>query len=118
MRLRSPGAASESALPVYDLIKDQVSRGVVELCVNETFGSLCDSGWDDEDGSVVCKQLGFSQHGAIHLNGHLFTGFTSSSVREGSYSCAGSESKLEMCAYQSATTCTQLVGAAVVCQGE
>ena len=93
-----------------------MSRGVVELCVNSDFGSLCDNGWDDQDASVVCRQLGFSPHGAIHLT--AVNGFTSSSIRHGSYRCVGTESELQSCAYQPAATCDGIQGAAVVCQGK
>ena len=64
VRLQNPDASSESQLPSYDLIKDQVSRGIVEVCVNQSYSTiLLDSFWSDEDATVVCKQLGFSQYG-------------------------------------------------------
>ena len=64
IRLQNPDASSESQLPSYDLIKDQVSRGIVEVCINQSYSTiLMDSFWSDEDASVICKQLGFSQHG-------------------------------------------------------
>ena len=64
VRLQNPDASSESQLPSYDLIKDQVSRGIVEVCVNQSYSTvLLDSFWSDNDATVVCKQLGFSQYG-------------------------------------------------------
>ena len=64
VRLQNPDASSESQLPSYDLIKDQVSRGIVEVCVNHSYSTiLLDSFWNDEDATVVCKQLGFSRYG-------------------------------------------------------
>ena len=64
VRLENPDAPSESLLPSYDLIKDQVSRGIVEVCTNQSYGTvLMDSFWSDEDASVICKQLGFSEYG-------------------------------------------------------
>ena len=64
VRLQNPDASSESQLPSYDLIKDQVSRGIVEVCINQSYSTvLLDSFWSDDDATVVCKQLGFSQYG-------------------------------------------------------
>ena len=34
--------------------------GRVELCVNNSWGGVCGSGWDDSDAAVVCRQIGFS----------------------------------------------------------
>ena len=66
MRLHNPDASSDSQLPAYDLIKDEVSRGIVEVCINQSYITIfMDSYWSDEDASVICKQLGFSQYGGL-----------------------------------------------------
>ena len=38
-----------------------VAAGRVEVCVLETWRTICDNQWGLEDASVVCKQLGFSR---------------------------------------------------------
>ena len=34
--------------------------GQVELCINNTYGAVCDDFWDEVDATVACLQLGFS----------------------------------------------------------
>ena len=57
----SSGVCNESDVRLVDGSNEMEGR--VEICIGETWGTVCDSLWTSQDANVVCNQLGYSKVG-------------------------------------------------------
>ena len=93
--------------------------GQVGVCINNTYGIICDHFWDELDAQVVCRQLNLDNSGhAIPLTGTYFENGTvldviafSTNVR-----CTGNETFINDCAMILNTNCDLSQVAGVICQ--
>ena len=115
-------------------------EGRVEVCINNQWGTVCDSSWDSTDATTVCKQLGYAYTGSEYHNpsareryviSHVIIagGIAFSNAQYGAgtgpiflnnVQCTSSKSTLLLCASDpilSVSTCTHSRDAGVRCEG-
>ncbi|XP_064405891.1 uncharacterized protein LOC135350948 isoform X5 [Halichondria panicea] len=80
------------------------NEGRIEICINNEWGTVCDDSWDSADVTVVCRQLGYSDSGAVAFSSAHFGAGTGSIFLDG-VSCAGTESRLVDCPKNSIVIC-------------
>ena len=112
-----------------------LDEGRVELCYNNAWGTICDDGFDENDANVVCRQLGYPDHGKHSLLALIMINVTctfifvsldatprlsayfgsgSGSILRQYLRCTGSESRLVDCP-TSSSSCSHSEDAGVTC---
>ena len=74
-------------------------EGRVEIMYQGIWGTICDDGWDDNDATVVCRELGLLNGTAKRQVQH---GSDTGPVWLSQVSCLGNESKLSHCMHNGA----------------
>ena len=47
--------------------------GTIEICLNSSWGTICDDSWVTSNAKVACRQLGFSDRGISYMSTHRYT---------------------------------------------
>eukprot|EP00118_Oscarella_pearsei_P016632 m.160770 g.160770 ORF g.160770 m.160770 type:complete len:142 (+) comp38783_c0_seq3:1351-1776(+) len=93
------------------------SEGRVEVYHHGTWGTVCDDHWDSTDARVVCRELGYTIHGAQSKSASLGQG--SGTIGMDNVNCRGSERRLVDCSFSGlgSHNCHHGEDAGVVCVG-
>ena len=91
-------------------------EGRVEVFHNGAWGTVCDDGWDLQDATVVCRQLGYGTAVAALAD----YGGGIGPVWYDNVRCSGSEANLAQCAHDGlgVHNCDHSEDAGVICASE
>ena len=94
------------------------AEGRVEVNYNNTWGTVCDEGWDIRDANVVCRMLGY--HYAVRARSSAYFGEGIGPVWLDNVICDGSENNLTHCSHRGlgVSNCRHDRDAGVVCYSE
>jgi len=90
-------------------------EGRVEVCHKNEWGTVCDEDWDNNDGKVVCRQLGLPFVSRVRLDASF--GHGTGQIWLSKLSCRGSESQLIDCIHSGfgVHSCVHSDDAGVIC---
>ncbi|KAH9512856.1 Neurotrypsin [Bulinus truncatus] len=97
---------------------DKINSGLVQVYRAGKWGYVCDDSWDIEDGSVACRQMGFTRGaGAVTgLNETLpKTEWGMAEILMDQTECTGNEKALQLCKYNANHDCSLSEVASVLC---
>lgn len=102
------------------------------MCSGEKWGEICTDHWDNNDASVVCRQLGYSPYGNVNYSDSFNKCHLGSLAYQYQYSyytnqytkvlrgvnCVGNESSIHDCPTNSSASCGYYYYSAnVICPG-
>ena len=92
-------------------------EGRVEIYWNNQWCTVCDDLWDDNDATVICKQLGYNR-GSARVSAYFGEG--SGLILLDNVKCSGRESTIFVCRHRKfgEHDCEHNEDAGVVCYGE
>ena len=96
-----------------------VNTGRIEVYYNNTWGTVCDDGWDLNDAAVVCRELGFP--GAISHSCCAAFGQGTGNIWLDNVRCTGRENSLSSCYHRGwgrLLSCSHREDVGVHCQCE
>lgn len=95
------------------------NEGRVEVFHLGAWGTVCDDGWDVLDGTVVCRQLGYTTATAA-LGAFFGFGSGSGPIWYDQLECTGNEANLTECSSNGLAIhdCSHFEDASVICASE
>ncbi|XP_078379154.1 scavenger receptor cysteine-rich domain-containing protein DMBT1-like isoform X1 [Oculina patagonica] len=103
--------------PVRLVGGSHLREGIVQVYVNDTWGSVCDQMWDKKDADVACRMLGYT--GSNEEKNGAFYGKGSDTLWLSNLQCTGNEDWLFSCVHDGLRnhTCAGGKEATVFCLG-